>query len=55
MTPYNVQVSPDGKFAWVIKNGEPGSANGVTKHKGADHGGHGANPGPSRSSLILRE
>jgi len=44
-TPHNVQVSPDGKFAWVTNNGEPGPATGLAEHKGADHGGHDAKPG----------
>ncbi|MCU0924619.1 MAG: beta-propeller fold lactonase family protein [Hydrogenophaga sp.] len=43
--PHNVQVSPDGKFAWVTNNGEPAQASGSPAHKGAAHGAHGAQPG----------
>lgn len=40
-TPHNVQVSPDGKFAWVTNNGEPGPATGHSADKGAAHVAHG--------------
>ena len=43
--PHNVQVSPDGRYAWVTNNGEPGPVAGDAKHKGSDHGAHGAKTG----------
>lgn len=38
--PHNVQVSPDGKFAWVTNNGEPGHTTGDSAHKGMGKGLH---------------
>jgi len=43
--PHNVQVSPDGRSAWVTNNGEPGPVTGDAKHQGSDHGAHGAKTG----------
>lgn len=41
--PHNVQVSPDGKVAWVTNNGElePDQAAAASAHKGTDKGAHG--------------
>lgn len=50
--PHNVQVSPDGKFAWVTNNGELGQASGEAAHKGAAHGAHGAMPQPGAVWVI---
>lgn len=50
--PHNVQVSPDGKFAWVTNNGEPGQASGSTSHKGANHAAHGATEQPGAVWII---
>ncbi len=33
-TPHNVQVSPDGRFAWVTNNGESGPAANAAAHQG---------------------
>lgn len=38
--PHNVQVSPDGKFAWVTNNGEPGPTIDAAVHKGMAPGAH---------------
>lgn len=38
--PHNVQVSPDGKFAWVTNNGEPGPTTEAAVHKGMAQGAH---------------
>lgn len=38
--PHNVQVSPDGKFAWVTNNGEPGPTSDASVHKGMGPGAH---------------
>jgi YVTN family beta-propeller protein len=38
--PHNVQVSPDGKFAWVTNNGEPGQTTDASVHKGMAQGAH---------------
>lgn len=40
--PHNVQVSPDGKFAWVTNNGEPGQSTDASAHQATAHGAHGA-------------
>jgi YVTN family beta-propeller protein len=40
--PHNVQVSPDGKFAWVTNNGDPGQSNGASMHKDMAPGAHAA-------------
>jgi YVTN family beta-propeller protein len=50
--PHNVQVSPDGKFAWVTNNGEPGQASGSSSHKGANHAAHGATEQPGAVWII---
>lgn len=38
--PHNVQVSPDGQFAWVTNNGEPGAKAGAAGHQGMAHDTH---------------
>jgi hypothetical protein len=40
--PHNVQVSPDGKLAWLTNNGEPDQAADVSAHKGMAQGDHDA-------------
>jgi YVTN family beta-propeller protein len=40
--PHNVQVSPDGKRAWVTNNGEPGQAGDTSAHQGMAQGEHDA-------------
>ena len=40
--PHNVQVSPDGKRAWVTNNGEPGQAGDASAHQGMAQGEHDA-------------
>lgn len=47
--PHNVQVSPDGKFAWVTNNGEPAQN---AAHKGGGHGSHGAMAQPGAVWVI---
>lgn len=38
--PHNVQVSPDGKVAWVTNNGEPAQASEASAHQGMTKGEH---------------
>jgi YVTN family beta-propeller protein len=38
--PHNVQVSPDGKTAWVTNNGEPGPAGDAAAHAGMAQAAH---------------
>lgn len=38
--PHNVQVSPDGRFAWVTNNGLPGQPADAAVHRGMSHGAH---------------
>jgi DNA-binding beta-propeller fold protein YncE len=38
--PHNVQVSPDGRFAWVTNNGEFGPSSNASAHKGMAHDTH---------------
>lgn len=40
--PHNVQVSPDGKVAWVTNDGEPGQADDAAAHQGMSKGDHNA-------------
>lgn len=40
--PHNVQVSPDGKVAWVTNNGEAGQAADASVHQGMGKGEHNA-------------
>ncbi|WP_157572073.1 YVTN family beta-propeller repeat protein [Hydrogenophaga taeniospiralis] len=50
--PHNVQVSPDGKFAWVTNNGEPGPMADAAAHKGMAPGAHGAMAQPGAVWVI---
>lgn len=38
--PHNVQVSPDGRFAWVTNNGESGPPSNASAHKDMTHDTH---------------
>jgi YVTN family beta-propeller protein len=38
--PHNVQVSPDGQFAWVTNNGAPAPTTGAAGHQGMAHDAH---------------
>lgn len=50
--PHNVQVSPDGKFAWVTNNGEPGQTTDASVHKGMAQGAHEAMAQPGAVWVI---
>lgn len=50
--PHNVQVSPDGKFAWVTNNGEPGQMTDASGHKGMAPGPHEAMAQPGAVWVI---
>lgn len=50
--PHNVQVSPDGKFAWVTNNGEPDQMADASAHKGMAPGAHGAMAQPGAVWVI---
>ncbi|WP_300658342.1 cytochrome D1 domain-containing protein [Hydrogenophaga sp.] len=50
--PHNVQVSPDGKFAWVTNNGEPGPTTDASVHKGMAQGAHEAMAQPGAVWVI---
>ncbi len=50
--PHNVQVSPDGKFAWVTNNGETDPAAAASEHKGMAHDGHAAMAQPGAVWVI---
>lgn len=50
--PHNVQVSPDGQFAWVTNNGEPGPMSDASAHKGMAPGAHGAMAQPGAVWVI---
>ncbi|MEK7346952.1 MAG: cytochrome D1 domain-containing protein [Pseudomonadota bacterium] len=50
--PHNVQVSPDGQFAWVTNNGEPGQTTDAAVHKGMAQGAHEAMAQPGAVWVI---
>lgn len=50
--PHNVQVSPDGQFAWVTNNGEPGQMPDASVHKGMVQGAHEAMAQPGAVWVI---
>ena len=50
--PHNVQVSPDGQFAWVTNNGEPGPMGDASAHQGMAPGAHGAMAQPGAVWVI---
>jgi YVTN family beta-propeller protein len=50
--PHNVQVSPDGKFAWVTNNGELDQMTDVSVHKGMAPGSHEAMAKPGEVWVI---
>lgn len=50
--PHNVQVSPDGKFAWVTNNGERGQTADASAHKGKAQGAHAAMAQPGAVWVI---
>lgn len=50
--PHNVQVSPDGKFAWVTNNGETDPVADASVHKGMAQGAHAAMAQPGAVWVI---